>query len=306
MLRFVLVRIGQAVVSLFGATAIVFAFSRATGDPVSVMAPSNATVEDLERVRANLGLDQPLARQYVTFIKNALSGDFGRSIQYRRPAIDIVMDAVWPTVVLALLAFAATILIAVPSGVYAAAYRGRTFDRGVRALSAAGQALPGFLVATFLIFVFAVRLGVLPTSGMGGWKSYVLPVTTMAIFAVPGVLRLTRSATLETLSAEYVRFARVKGVSEGAVLWRHAFKNASLTVLTFGALLLLNLLSGTVVVETVFGWPGLGRTVVTAVIGSDFPVVQAIVLLMSTAYIAGSLMVDLGYAALNPRIRSSM
>ena len=306
MIKFVLAKSGQAVLSIFGASVIVFLFARATGDPVALMAPSNATAADLERIRESLGLDPPRLKQYLDFIGNALQGDLGQSIQYRRPAVDVVMQSAGATLSLALIAFLVTVLIAVPAGVYAAAHRGSRFDRAVRGLAAAAQALPSFWVASLLILVFSVQLDLLPTSGMLGWKSYVLPVTTMTIFALAGLLRLTRSSTLETLGTEYVRFARVKGVKERSVLWRHAFRNASLSVLTFGALVLLSLLSGSIIVETVFGWPGLGRAVVQAVNKRDFPVVQVIVLFMSVAYIVGNLVVDVLYAVLNPRIRSSL
>ncbi|MER7005403.1 ABC transporter permease [Dactylosporangium sp. NPDC000555] len=305
MLKFILVKLTQALVSVFGASIIVFLLARASGDPVNLMVSANATTEEIESLRATLGLDRSLLEQYLTFLSNALRGDFGQSIHYHRPAVDVVMSSVGATLMLGSIAFLVTVLLAVPAGVYAAARRDGRFDRCVRGLAAAAQALPSPWVGTLLILLFSVTLGVLPTSGSQGWQSFILPVTTLVIFAIAGLLRLTRSSMLETLGTEYVRFARVKGVSERAVLWRHAFRNASLSVLTLGALVLLSMLSGSIIVETVFGWPGIGRAVVQAVNQRDFPVVQVIVLFMSVAYIMGNFVVDVLYACLNPRIRSA-
>jgi len=305
MLKFIVVKLGHAIGSIFGASIIVFLLARASGDPVNLMVSSSASTDEIDRVRASLGLDRTLPEQYITFVSNALQGDFGRSIQYRRPAAEVVMNGLEATLSLGLIAFCVTLLLAVPAGVYAAARRDGHFDRLVRGVAAAAQALPSFWVASLLILMFSVTAGLLPTSGNRGWQSFVLPVTTLVIFSLAGLLRLTRSSMLETLGTEYVRFARVKGVGERAVLWRHGFRNASLSVLTFGALVLLNMLSGSIIVETVFAWPGIGRAVVQAVNQRDFPVVQAIVLLMSVAYIVGNFVVDVLYAFLNPRIRSA-
>jgi peptide/nickel transport system permease protein len=305
MLTFISAKFGQAAVSMIGASIVVFLLARATGDPVTLMVSSNASAEEIARVRSSLGLDRSLPEQYLTFIANAARGDFGTSLQYRRPAMEVVAHGLNATVQLAAVAFLLTLLIAVPAGVYAAARRDGPFDRLVRGIAATTQALPSFWVASLFILFFSVMLAVLPTSGYRGPKSFVLPVATLVIYSLAGLMRLTRSSMLETLQTEYIRFARVKGARERSVLWRHGFRNAGLSVLTFGALVLLSLLSGSIVVETVFAWPGIGRAVVLAVNHRDFPVVQAIVLVLSGAYIVGNFLVDVLYAVLNPRLRSA-
>lgn len=305
MIKFVLGKFGQALLSLLGASLVIFLLARATGDPTALMLPPTATAEDALALRAKLGLDLPLWQQYGLFIMDALRLDFGDSIMYRRPAMEVIGPAALQTLRLGSVAFIITAAISIPAGVYAAYRRGTRFDRFVLGGAAAGQALPSFFVGSILIAVFAVQLGLLPTSGAVGWQSMVLPVTTIVIFALAGLTRLTRSSTLETLGTEYVKFARVKGVPERQVLWKHSFRNASLSVLTLSAIVLVSMLSGSIIVETVFAWPGLGRAVVVAVQQRDFPVVQLIVLLLSIAYILANFIVDILYAVLNPRVRIS-
>jgi peptide/nickel transport system permease protein len=195
------------------------------------------------------------------------------------------------------------LLIAIPAGVYAAAYQNSWVDKLVRWFAAAGQSFPNFWVATMLILVFSVELHVVPSSGDSGWRSFVLPVATIVIFLVSGLARLTRSAMLEVLKTDYIKFARAKGASNMRVLWLHAFRNGSVTVLAFAALLLLSMLNLIIVVETVFAWPGVGQFIIEAVQSRDFPVIQFIVLLMATIYAVGNLFTDLAYAVVDPRIR---
>lgn len=305
MIRYIMVKLGQALLSILGASIIVFLLARGTGDPTLLMLSSTATPEEAQQLKDSLGLNDPLYVQYLIFIGNALRGDFGMSIQYKIPALEVVLPTLANTVSLAFTAFIIVAAIAIPAGVYAAYRRDSRFDKGVLGFAAAGQAFPSFWIASMLIFLFAVTLRWLPTSGIGGIQNYILPVLTLVIFAFAGLARLTRSSTLETLGTEYIRFARVKGVSERNVLWGHSFRNASLSVLTFGALVLLSMLTGSIIVETVFAWPGLGRAVVQSVNQRDFPVVQLIVLMLSVFYIVGNFIVDVLYAVLNPRIRTS-
>ncbi len=298
-------RIGQALLAIVAAMAIVFGLVRLTGDPAVLMSSPEATPDQIEALRVQLGLVGSVPAQFVEFVSNAVQGDLGTSIRLRRPAVDVVADRLPATLQLGGVAFLVSMLVAIPVGVYSAAKQGGRFDRIARGGVAIGQAMPSFWLGALLILLFSVQLGWLPTSGRGGIEHMIMPVITLSLFSIAGLTRLTRSAVLETLGTEYVKFARVKGVSEGKVLWRHSFRNALLPVLTLAALLLLNTLSGAVIVETIFSWPGLGLLAIESVAARDFPVVQAVVLLLAVVYTVGNLLVDLAYGLLNPQIRLS-
>ncbi|MEV6904644.1 ABC transporter permease [Amycolatopsis sp. NPDC051372] len=305
MTRFILSRLLQTFVALVGSTLLVFFLARQAGNPVDLLLGPIATPEQEAALNASLGLDQPVTVQYLRFLGSLLHGDLGMSIQFQEPASQLFLERAPATLLLAAVAFALALVVAIPAGIYAAHRPNGLLDRVTSGVAAAGQAMPSFWFGTLLIYVFAVRLAVLPTSGADSTASLVLPAITLAFFGFAGLMRITRSATMETLSSEYVRFARTKGASENRVLWRHAFRNSGMNILTFGTLVLLNMITGSIVVETVFGWPGVGQLVVQAVQNRDFPVVQSVVLILTTLYCVGNLITDVFYAFLNPRIRYS-
>ena len=303
MSRYILGRLAQSLVSLFVVSVVVFALVRLSGDPIAIMAPPEASQADIAVMRNYLGLDRPWPVQYWNFISRAVQGDFGKSVRFRRPAMDLILERYGATLELGGLAVLIVIVVALPVGVYSAVRRGTPLDYAARAFAALGQAVPPFWLGLLLVLVFGVMLRLLPTSGRGTPLHVLLPGITLGWFAVAGLMRLTRSAMLDVLGTEYVKLARIKGLSEGQVIWKHAFKNAALPVVTFGALVFVALLNGLIITETVFGWPGLGLLVIEAVESRDYPIVQAVVLCLSAMYIGVNLLVDMLYAYLNPKIR---
>ena len=305
MQRYIIGRVIQSIVSMFVVSVIVFALVRLSGDPIQIMMPAEASKADIELMRAHLGLDRPWAVQYWRFATQAFQGDFGRSVRFRRPALDLVTERYGATLELGGLAVVIVIAVALPVGVYSAVHRGSALDYAARVFAALGQAVPPFWLGLVLVLIFGVLLHLLPTSGRGTPLHVLLPGITLGWFAVAGLMRLTRSSMLDVLGSEYVKLARIKGLPERRVIWRHAFKNAALPVVTFAALLFVALLNGSIIVETVFGWPGLGLLVIEAVDSRDYPIVQTVVLFLSAMYIGVNLLVDILYAYLNPKIRYS-
>ena len=305
MQRYIVGRLFQSVVSLVVVSVVVFALVRFSGDPIAIMAPPEATQQDIELIRAYLGLDRPWTVQYWRFATRALQGDFGQSIRFRRPAMDLIFERYGATLELGGLAVLIVIVVAIPVGVHAAVRRGTALDYVARGFAAVGQAMPPFWLGLLLVLLFGVLLRLLPTSGRGTPLHILLPGITLGWFAVAGLMRLTRSAMLDVLGSEYVKLARIKGLPERQVIWKHAFKNAALPVVTFAALLFVALLNGSIIVETVFSWPGLGLLVIEAVDSRDYPIVQAVVMCLSAMYIGVNLIVDMLYAYLNPKIRYS-
>lgn len=303
MQRYILGRAVQSLVSMFVVSIVVFALVRLSGDPIAIMAPPEATQADIAEMRAYLGLDRPWPIQYWWFLSRVAQGDFGRSIRFRRPAMELILERYGATLELGGLAVAIVVAVALPVGVYAAVRRGSTLDYVARGFAALGQAVPPFWLGLLLVLVFGVLLHLLPTSGRGTPLHVILPGFTLGWFAVAGLMRLTRSSMLDVLGSEYVKLARIKGLPERQVIWKHAFKNAALPVVTFAALLFVALLNGSIIIETVFGWPGLGLLVIEAVDSRDYPIVQAVVLCLSAMYIGVNLVVDVLYAYLNPKIR---
>jgi peptide/nickel transport system permease protein len=305
MQRYLVLRLVQSLVSLVAVTLVVFFVVRVTGDPLEVLMPPEATQADIAAARTALGLDKSLPEQYWLFLSHVVQGDFGRSLRFGRPALDMVKERYPNTLLLGGLALLFAVSVAVPVGVYSAVHRGTALDYLSRGMAAFGQAVPPFWLGLVLILVFGVIFHVLPTSGIGTPAHLVLPALTLGWFAVAGLTRLTRSAMLDVLGAEFIKLARLKGLPEGQVIWKHAFKNAVLPVLTFAALLLVTLLNGSIIVETVFNWPGVGLLVIEAVFNRDYAVVQTVVLILSSMYILANLVVDVLYAYLNPKIRYS-
>ena len=305
MQRYIAGRVLQSIVSILVVSMVAFTLVRMSGDPIAIMMPAEATKDDIDAMRTYLGFDRPWPEQYVLFLGRALQGDFGKSVRFKRPALEIVIERYPATFQLGGLAILIAVAVALPVGVYSAVKRGSALDYLARGFAALGQAVPPFWLGLVLILVFGVTLRMLPTSGREGPLSVILPAVTLGWFAVAGLMRLTRSAMLDVLHSEFVKLARIKGLPEGQVIWKHAFKNAALPVLTFAALLFVNLLNGSIIVETVFSWPGVGSLVIEAVQFRDYPVVQTVVLLLSSMYILANLAVDILYAYLNPKIRFS-
>jgi len=301
--RYVLSRMLQSLVSILAVAVLVFALGRLAGDPVELLLELGASAQTRKDLIASLGLDRSYLDQFLIYFGGLLRGDLGRSVTNGSDVSDLIFGAFGNTAILGLAAMAVSVAIALPIGVFSAAHRNSLFDRGFRMFAILGQSAPPFWVGIMLVIIFGVWLGWLPTGGMGGPAHVVLPAVTLGWYLAAGVMRLTRTSMLEVLRSDYIRLARAKGVPEAAVLWKHGFKNAALPVLTFTALLFVSLLSGAVVTETVFAWPGLGRLLVQAVAMRDYPVVQGVVLLLSVMYLSINLLVDIVYGYLNPRIR---
>jgi len=303
MQRFLLSRILQSILTLLAVSFIIFSMSRWSGDPLNLLLDISATQEDKALLAKKLGLDKSLLAQYGIFLGNALRGDFGTSIVTKAPVIDLLFERALNTFELGAVAFGVSLLIALPVGVYSAVKRGTFLDTLFRVIAISGQSIPVFWLGLMLIFLFGVILKILPTGGKGGVSSLILPSITLGWYVAAGIMRLTRTSMLEVLRTEYIRLARIKGLSEWVIIWKHGFKNAALPVLTFAVLLFVMMLGGAVVTETVFAWPGLGRLVINSVTWRDYPVVQATVLFLSMLYIFANLLADILYAYLNPRIR---
>ena len=304
MQRFILIRVFQAFVSLWGVSMIVFGLGRITGDPTSVLLPFDATEQERLELRADLGLDRPIHVQYGTFINNAFHGDFGESIKWDGySSMGIVIKRLPATLKLAAVAMIVAVAISLPVGIISAVKRDTIFDYVGKIIALFGQSLPAFWLGLVLMWVFAVQLDWVPTSGRTGWTSYFLPAISIGWFLVAALMRLVRSSMLEVMDSEYIKMARVKGLSEAKVVWKHGLRNASIAPLTFFGIIFGNLLVGSVSIETVYAWPGVGLLAFEAVLARDFPVMQAVVVIFAAIYISMNLVVDVLYAYLDPRIR---
>jgi peptide/nickel transport system permease protein len=297
------IRILQAIVSIIGVSIITFILTHISGDPVQLLAPQEATLEDMQELRVSLGLDKPLYVQYWSYASKAIRGDFGESLRFNRPAIDMFKERFPNTLRLALAGFSFAILFGLSVGIFSAVNVGRNFDNFAKIFALLGQALPNFWVGIMLILLFSVKLELFPTSGMGSWKHYILPAFTLGWVATAALTRLSRSTMLDVLDAEYIKTARIKGVPEFFVIAKHAFKNAGAPVVTMATTQFVLALNGTVIIEQIFNWPGVGRLVVEAVFARDYPIVQMVILIGSTIFVMAMLVVDILYAYLDPRIR---
>jgi len=305
MWRYLVGRVAQTLLSMLVVVSIVFVLTRLSGNPIHLLLDVNATERDQEILTRHLGLDRPLLVQYARYVRNIALGDFGNSILTRRPVAEHIWERLPATVELGIVAMFLSVLMGVPLGVYSAVHRGSVLDSGARIFAVLGQSMPAFWLGLMLILLFAVVLGVLPAGGRGGLAHLILPAFTLGYFTSAAILRLTRSSMLEVLGSEYIKFARLKGLHEQVVLWKHGLKNALLPVITFAVMLFVQFLGGAVVTETVFAWPGLGRLILESITTRDYPIVQAGVLVLSAFYLMGNLLVDALYSYLNPRIRHS-
>jgi ABC-type dipeptide/oligopeptide/nickel transport system permease component len=297
-------RLWQSAVTLVGVSVLVFVILRVIpGDPAKMLLPEGAPQSAVEELNRHLGLREPLWVQYGIFLRSIVHGDFGQSFQYRAPALDVVVERLPATVQLTLTAMLLTVLFGVSIGIVAAVRQGTGYDYAGTVVAVLGQSLPSFWLGIMLILLFGVTLRWLPTSGFQGWRYLVLPGITLAAFPTALVARLTRSSLLEILGQDFIRTGRAKGLGERAVVLRHALKNAMIPLLTVLGLQIGTLLGGAVITESIFAWPGMGKLVVDAIFFRDFPVVQTILILSATIFVAINLLVDVLYTALDPRIR---
>jgi len=286
-------------------SVVIFGLSRAAGDPRNIYLDEYATPEAWDAWGERMGLNRPLVVQYVVWLGQVVRGDFGQSLYYDVPSIRLVMERLPNTLQLGGAAFLVSILIGIPLGIVSAVSRGSFIDYIARGFALLGQALPVFWIGLMMILIFAAQLQWLPSSRKEGWDHFIMPAIALGWLPAAGLLRITRGAMLNILDSEYVKLARAKGVSRLRIIWIHAFRNAIIAPLTLAALILAAFLTGTVVVETVFAWPGVGRLAVQSIKNNDFPVLSAIVLLFAGFYIFINLVVDLLYARIDPRIRVS-
>jgi ABC-type dipeptide/oligopeptide/nickel transport system permease component len=305
LLPFLVSRLVRAMVALWLVSTVVFVVMRLSGDPVPLLLPPDAPRSEIFRVRAELGLDRPLPVQYAIFLGHALQGDFGRSIHFRQPALHVVLGYLPATLELGLTAFVLAALVALPIGVVSAVRRNSMVDQATMGIALVGQSAPTFFIGILLILIVSLNLGLLPTSGREGWPNLVLPALTLGAFAMASIARLTRSAVLEVLRADYIRTARAKGVSEALVVAKHTLKNAAVPIVTITGLQFGTLLGGAVVTETVFAWPGIGRLAIQSIYNRDYPIVQCTVFLSAVLFIVINFFIDLVYGLLDPRVRSS-
>lgn len=307
MQRYLILRFGQSIIALVGVTMLVFFLTRLSGNVLDLMLPIEATAEDFERVEKAWGLDKPIIAQYGIYMWNVLHGDWGQSWKWGAGALEIVLEKFPATAQLATFTLIISTTLGLSIGMLVAVKKDSPFDWGGKIIALLGQSLPSFWLGIVLMWVFAVLLGWLPTSGrgegLGGIKYMIMPAITLGWFNVAALMRLTRSAMLEVLDSEYVKLARIKGLPEWKVIWKHCLRNAAIAPLTYFGLVAGFLMTGSVVTETVFAWPGTGLLAVEAVQSRDYQVVQAVVLFMAGIFIFANLVVDVLYAYLDPRIR---
>ncbi len=292
----------QSLVVLKGVLVITFLMLHITGDPASVLMPEDAQEDEIADLRRRMGFNDPLIVQYGRFFVSALRFEFGISFRQGEPAMKLVLDKVPATAELAFAAIFIALLISIPAGVISATRRNSIWDRSSMLGALLGQSMPNFWLGLILLLVFAVWLNLVPSHGRGTFSHLILPALTAGLYATARITRVLRSGMLDVLGEDYVRTARSKGLRENVVVYQHALKNAAIPVVTVIGLELGIVLGGTVVTETVFAWPGVGRLTVNAILNDDFPVVQAAVFFLAFMFIFINLVVDLLYAWLDPRI----
>jgi peptide/nickel transport system permease protein len=303
MKRFIVKRLGLAIVSLFLLSVTIFLLMRVTGDPAVLLAEPGASAADLDAIRQQFGLDQPLWWQYVSFITHLFRGDFGQSFYYRTDVFELYLSRLPASLLLAAAAMAFSLIVGIPTGIIAAVRVNQWWDSVGKIFALLGLSMPSFWVGLVMILFFSVYLGWLPSSGSGTLLHLVMPSIALGWVFAAAHMRLTRSSMLEVLGSEYVKLARLKGLPEALVISKHAFKNALIPVLTLAGINLVIMVNVAVVVETVFAWPGVGRLLYEGIAFRDFPVVQATVLLGGVMIVVVNLVVDILYAVIDPRIR---
>ena len=303
MLTFIGRRVLYAPLSILLVILATFVILRMTGDPVDIYLDVNRTPEQVALLRQQLHLDQPLPVQFLIFLRDVIQGDFGRSLQFSSPALPVVISRLGATLQLACLSLILAIAVGILAGVACAVWVNRLPDFVMSSLAVAGQSIPSFWLGIMLIEIFALDLGWLPTSGTGSWRHLILPALTLSTFLMPNFVLLTRTNMLEFVNEQFVVTARAKGLQEWKILWRHVLPNALNPVVSFLGLQIGRLLGGSIITETVFAWPGVGRLMIGSVFQRDVPVVVAAVFVVSTAIILSNLLVDIVNSLIDPRIR---
>jgi ABC-type dipeptide/oligopeptide/nickel transport system permease component len=304
MIRYISIRLLFAIPALWLILTMVFLLAHIVpGDPVAQMLGEGARAEDLTQLRHALGLDLPLPVQYGRYLAGVLHGNLGESFRFQQPVLRVVAEHYPATLELAVVALLICALIGIPAGVLAAHKRGERTDHAVAVLTLFGLSVPNFALGPVLILLFSVVLGWLPVSGRGGISHLILPAFTLGAALAAILTRMVRTSVIEELSADYVRTARAKGVSESGVLFRHALRNALIPILTILGLQFGTLLAGTIVTESIFSWPGIGRLAVQAIGARDYPLLQGCILLIAVSYVFVNLLTDLVYALVDPRVR---
>lgn len=301
--RYLIKRLGQSLIAVLGITLIVFLVLNLAGDPVQLMLPPSATKADMEAMRELMGFNDPVLVQYGRFLAGAVRGDFGVSYNYNEPALGVVLERLPATLELTLAALLLALLIGIPAGVISAIRRNSKTDTAIRVMALLGQCMPGFWLGIMLMLLFSVRLGWLPTSGSESWKSIIMPAVTLSANTAATITRLLRSNMLDVMNKEYIDVAWSKGLSSWSVVMKHAFKNALSSIITVLGMQFATMIGGAVIIETVFGWPGVGRLAVMSITNSDFMVVEAIVFILAVTFVIVNLIVDLLYCVINPRVQ---
>ncbi len=303
--RLLLPRFLQAVVVIWVVVTVVFFITRLTGDPITILAPVSATQADIDEIKEANGLDDPIPVQYVRFLWQAVRLDMGNSFRTGQPAFHEIRSRIIPTAQLGATALTFSLIFGVTIGTLSAVLRGTPVDVFARMIALLGQAAPNFWLGIMLILLFAVKLEVVPTGGNTSWNSIILPALTLGSASSASIIRLTRSGMLDVMRSDFVRTARAKGVPERLIIWRHTLRHALLPVLTVLGIQVGFVLSGSIVVETVFSWPGMGRLMIQSINSSDYPVVQMGVMLTAIMIVTANFLVDVCYSLLDPRISSS-
>jgi peptide/nickel transport system permease protein len=303
--QYILRRLFLSIFVVVGVTVVVFMVIRLSGDPTALMISPDASAEDVAELRARMGFDRPILVQFVDFMTGAIRGDFGNSLRYREPAFGLVIERLPATVQLATASLLVAIAVALPAGIVSAVKRNTVWDRAAMFLALFGQSMPVFWFGILLILIVSVQLKLLPSSGSGGFQHLILPALTLGLYSTARLTRLVRSEMLETISQDFVRTARAKGLREQAVLYRHALRNALIPVVTVIGIEAGGLLGGAVITETVFAWPGIGQLAVRSIFNRDYPLIQAVVFTIAIMFVVINLVVDVLYAMLDPRIKLS-
>lgn len=303
MKQYLLNRMLSGVIVLLGISIFSFALVHfIPGDPVRIMLGEKATKVQVEQLREQMGLNQPLPHQYLTYMEKVIQGDFGTSLQTERPVIVEIMERFPATAKLAFAGIGIAVVIGLTMGIIAAKYKNTLLDFMLMAAASIGLSLPSFWLGLIVIMLFSVQLGWFPIAGGTGWKDLVLPACTLGVLSSAMISRLTRSGMVEVLSHDYIRTARAKGLRESIILFRHALSNVMIPVVTVVGLQIATLLGGAVIIEQVFNWPGIGTLAIRAISSRDFPMIQGIVLLMGFVYVVVNMMVDLLYGLIDPRV----
>jgi ABC-type dipeptide/oligopeptide/nickel transport system permease component len=303
MIRFIVVRLLQSLIALLGIMIMVFFLVRASGNPIDIMKSPTWSQETINNVQAKLGLDKSYAEQFWIYLKATFSGDFGDSFMQDRPVTTMIAEALPNTLKLGLPSFFIGMFLALFLGVLAATRRDSILDNGVKFLAVLGQAVPGFWVAIVAVMIFSVYWPILPAQGMDTPLNYVLPVGIMVFFMLPGMMRLVRSSMLDVLDSEYIKLARIKGLPERTVIWKHALRNALISPLTVAGMIFAGIIGGAIFTENIFNWPGMGRLGLSATMARDFPVVQSVAIVVAIMVLTINFLVDITYAYVDPQIR---